>query len=114
MFEGLCGVKGTEFEGDVKFYYKTGELKKIEHWDNRYYDTTCTKLHIPLNESPGPEGTWNYYRKNQTLKKQVNYFVEVKNCNPLNYCKVRQIKKFVGRRETSLRLKKLKCWSETK
>ena len=75
LFEGLRKQE-EEMEGDIKFYYKNGKLKRIEHWDSKDYKNSCDSNNwVRINDAPGPEETWQYFRKNGTLKKQYDYIV---------------------------------------
>ena len=94
LFEGQTGLSGTGFEGDVKYYYKTGELKRIEHWGYKQHNDSCKNISIGFNDGPGREGTWKYFRKDGTLKKQYDYIIKIYSCEPLNYAIIRQITKF--------------------
>lgn len=62
LFEGA--TKDSEMIGCIQYYYKSGQLKRIEQWGTSYYDGFDG-----INES----GTWNYYRKDGSLKKQKEY-----------------------------------------
>lgn len=99
MFEGLSGVSSGEMEGDIKYYYKHGQLKRIEHWAQPGPDTICANAIIALSDGINPEGTWKYFRKDGTLKKQVNYIIKVKYCEPLSYRIIRQTSKFKKNRK---------------
>lgn len=99
LFEGerkkqTEGDGNSFLRGDIKYYYKSGQLKRIEHWDSEYHRDTCnTSLRIS-NGFPDPEGSWKYFRKDGTLKKQWDYFIKVYSCEPLHYCVSKQITRF--------------------
>jgi len=75
LMEG--GTDGPEAEllGDIKFYYSNGKLARIEHWDSAPLKDTCGGG-IGLNDAPGPEGVWKYFRKNGSVKLQIVYFLK--------------------------------------
>jgi hypothetical protein len=76
-FEGPRG-NGTELEGELKYFYRTGQLKRIEFWGGLTKDTLGSIFRI--YDAPGHEGTWKYYRKNGTLKKEIVHFVKLQPC----------------------------------
>jgi hypothetical protein len=92
LFEG-SRKKGSEMEGDIKFYYKNGKLKRIEHWDNKDYMDSCGNG-IRINDAPGPEGTWQFFRKNGSIKKQYDYIVKIYSFPSFDYNVIKQITKF--------------------
>jgi len=113
LLEGFSDDLGTEFTGDVKFFYKNGAPKNIEHWNNTFLDTTCSNIAISMNDAPGPEGTWTTFRKNGTTKKQQQYLVEVYQCKPLQYCEVKQVNRYKRSGQAKpMRVKKQLCWSD--
>jgi len=84
IFEGKNSEKGPELIGDVIYYYKKGTKKRIETWNSIYTKDTCNSS-IGLNDAPGKEGTWLYFRRNGKLKKICAYSILVKSCEPMNY-----------------------------
>lgn len=69
--------------GDIKFYYKDGDLRRIEHWDRLSNDSSSTS--ISLHEAPGRCGNWRFYRKSGILKKQYTYRLRIISCEPMKY-----------------------------
>ena len=55
--------EAVEIAGEKTFYNKSGGVKRIEYYDNR----------SSWHEQPGPEGVWQWYRKDGSLKKVVLY-----------------------------------------
>ena len=91
LLEGQT-IGGTEFQGDVKFYYKKGCLKRIEHWDNAEYKDSCGSA--IFHDAPGQEGTWKFFRRNGTLKKTYEYKMKIFSCQPAKFGLVRQTTKY--------------------
>ena len=60
IFEGK--TENTRMIGDIKYYYKSGQLKRIEHLGK-----------LDSFDGINKTGVWKYYRKDGTLKKEKNY-----------------------------------------
>lgn len=93
-FEGQTTSDDGDLIGDIKYYYKSGQLKRIEHLDGQQVDCVCTNDCYGWNDGQGPEGTWKYFRKDGTQKKQVVYTIFLKSCNPTRVKYVRLIYTF--------------------
>ena len=93
VFEGLGGIIGTELEGDIKYYYKSGQLKRIEHWGYLQRKDTCNSS-FRFNDAPGHDETWKYFRKDGTLKKKTEYIIIVYSCLTIDYGVIKRITKF--------------------
>ena len=89
ILEGKGSDLGCCLKGDIKFYYPTGQLQRIEHWDNDQHIDTCG-AQINISDAPIPEGKWTYFRKDGSKEKEVNYIIKVINCKPLKYDFVKQ------------------------
>ncbi len=66
--------------GDLLYYYPNGRLKRVEIWHARTSSVTgCDNPghHIEALER---EGTWQYFRKNGSLKKTIGFLAEDKDC----------------------------------
>lgn len=107
LFEGLSGI-WTFMQGDIRFYYRSGQLKRIEHWDNQgYHDSCMGEVKASFHDAPGREGCWKYYRKKGSLYKQRDYLFKVYSCQPLNYGFVRQTTRYRKGKIKSVREKKI-------
>lgn len=61
-----CGQSWQGFNcliGEKVYYDKGGRVRRVEFYDNK----------SPWHEMPGPEGIWQWYRKDGTIKKVVIY-----------------------------------------
>lgn len=108
IIEGLRGIEGQELVGDIKFYFKSGKIKRLDHWDYRHPFDTCGNKNIRI-----PEGSCKYFRKNGSLKKQYDYSIKIyKYQMPFNYCIIRQTSKIKRNGITkSIRQKNFACWT---
>lgn len=61
VLEGATG--GWLFRGEIKEYYRKGQLKQIRIYETLYKDGQS------LCDGPCPVGVWKYYRKNGSLIK---------------------------------------------
>ena len=98
LFEGGRRITESDFDGamrgDIKYYYRSGQLKRIEHKDCEYYIDTCDKRIKIGHGIPKPEGTWKFFRRDGSIIKRFDYSIEVKSCIPLSYSIVRQTTKY--------------------
>ena len=93
-FEGGTKEHDEYLTGDIQYYFKSGELKHIEHLDGVQVDCICSGPCYGWNDGQGPEGTWKYFRKDGTVKKQVEYTVQVKSCEQEKFRYARKISHF--------------------
>ncbi len=93
IFEGASGFSGTYLEGDIKYYHKSGHLKRIEQWGNNQGKDTCNTS-FGFNDAPGHQGAWKYFRKNGTLKKRTEYIIIVTSCIAQDFSVIKQTTKF--------------------
>lgn len=75
--------------GDVIFYYHNGNVRRIEHW-NRVSSDSCS-VSFSIHEAPGRAGTWKYFRKDGTIRKELVYKIIIKSCEPLKYRHVKSV-----------------------
>lgn len=85
LFCGCSGKYGSELTGNLTYYYRNGNVKRIEHWNNSEMMVEPCKIIVQINEAPGPEGTWSYFRRNGSVKKEIKYKVEKVSCEPFTY-----------------------------
>ena len=88
LYEGLRFYE--VLTGDIKFYYRSGQIKRIEHVNNADHDVPCNNFTVMINDGPEPEGTWHYFRKNGTIKRKIEYLIKVTNCEQFDYHIVRK------------------------
>jgi hypothetical protein len=93
LLSGTRAKGNTELTGDIIFYRKNGIILKIEHWDNSAYKDSCGNLYM-INDAPGKEGNAKYYRKNGSIKKEVDrlFILRAGECD--NYKLKQRIRKY--------------------
>jgi hypothetical protein len=75
MMEGETTGDGAELTGDIKYFYKSGKLKRLEKWGEGIMRDSCEHELIKMHDAPGPEGNWTYYRRNGSIYKTVTYLI---------------------------------------
>ena len=63
VWSGKSFYSSSEIGGEKLIYWRNGRVKLVEFYDNK----------SSWHEMPGPEGIWQWYRKDGTLKKVVIY-----------------------------------------
>lgn len=71
MFEGLNDHLGRHFIGDVKFYARQGNLKRIEHWVSYFFQDSLGNYYV-LSESEFAIRIVEF-RKDGSEKKSIHY-----------------------------------------
>jgi hypothetical protein len=75
----LEGLKNEhcDFEGQVKYYYKNGKVKRIEYWnDTLTYQVKDELIYFGSSQSFKPEGIWYYYSKDGALNSTIEYYID--------------------------------------
>jgi hypothetical protein len=76
IMEGQTDRTEEELSGEIKYFYRTGNLKRAENWcsgDQPIRDScgggyVGYDMHLPI-------GIWTYYRKKGSILKTVNYII---------------------------------------
>lgn len=79
-FESGSNEYGELF-GDIIFYFPNGTIERIEHRDKEIAIESCPDSMLLDFESPMCNGTWKYYRKDGTLKKEKKYSHQSDDCS---------------------------------
>lgn len=111
LFEGLRPSYTNELRGDIRFYYASGKIKRIEHWDDKAFRVDSCMDSVGLDDDSQKEGIWKYYKRNGRLKKIVEYKITSTSCNPATGCKI-AITKYYNRKGNvkSTKQKRLECF----
>lgn len=91
----MCGGREqgmTELSGDIIFYYHNGNIKRIAHWDSETFEDSCGNQYL-IHDAPGREGKWKYYRKDGSLKKEVERQIKFGSCKMFDYTLRQHIRK---------------------
>ncbi len=83
ILEGKNSWIGSYLDGEVKFYYKNGEIKRIENWGIREKDTCGVKLSV--HDEPAPKDTWKYFDCKERLTQTDFFHIDILSCKPLSY-----------------------------
>lgn len=93
--------------GEVKFYYRSGKLKATEYYiaagDSAENDSNC----LYNFDGTYPWGTWNYYRRNGSVKKTIVYSNEKQADNTI--CKI-ETRTYYSRKGKIKSFEKLKIY----
>jgi len=98
--------------GDIIYYRKSGTIDRIEHRDTQIFIEGCPDSTFLYYESPMRIGTWKYYRKDGTLKKEEKYTNESDDCSWTHsdfFCKTMVYKrngKIRNQRERTIKFKR--------
>lgn len=83
-FEGRTNPAYRNLQGKIKYYYKSGELKKIEYREESEIGIIDTiNSCIDIGDEYSSPKIWKYYRKKGTLKKQIEFIFKVYSCSPV-------------------------------
>ncbi len=80
-------VGWLELQGEIKFYYKSGRIKRIEYWSNELHNDSC--ISAVFHDAPGPERTWKFFRRDGTIKKIYEHKIKIYSCVPEKFELVR-------------------------
>lgn len=79
-FEGLTDAHGR-LSSDITYYRKSGTVEHIEHRKYEVPIESCPDTSLLSFEHPMRTGTWQYFRRDGTLKREKKYTIQADDCS---------------------------------